>query len=690
MQIANDTTIRLMIVDESIEAAESVVSAMRNSGIAVRPLGPQNTDEMTHMLASQPIDLVLAADITSIPLLLVKQLVDASGRDLPIVILADSADDIDRLTALLHGIRAIALRRHTDHLLSVVKTEWTDLQVRRKLRRTEAQLRETERRCDALIASSRDPIAYIHEGMHIRANEAYLETFGFTDFDEVEGLSLLDLLAPQYVEGFKQLLKSLAKGEQPPPHYSLEARTFDGTTFPVTLEFATASYEGESCVQVVLRRRNEMDPELAREVEDLRQRDMVTGLLNRPTFLHALENAVAQAGRDGGQYALLLIEPDHHERLLEQIGLDATDTLIAALGQHLSSQLGSDIPIARFSEHRFAVLLAGDHANTGQTAEKLRAAFAAQVFAIGQHSTMATVSIGGVQIGERIASVGPVLAQATESLQTAMETGGNAISIFDPGAVDRAEQERVQRWVERLREALSGEGFILHYQPLLSLHGEPGELYETYLRFQDNDEVLASGAFLGIAEEHGLLPAIDQWVARRAIEVLAERQRAGHDTRLLIKISPQSFATPQLSSLIASELARQGVPGERLWLGTPESKVFTHLSDAQRFLAEVVKLGCRMGLEQFGSGLDSFQLLSHFQPAFLKLDRDFTSELSKANEHQDKIREITARAQPEGIHTIAEFVQDAATMSLLFSAGVDYVAGLFVGRAGATMNFDFS
>src|SRR5690606_6626678 len=94
---------------------------------------------------------------------------------------------------------------------------------RRAVRRLQAALRETERRCDALIESSRDPIAYIHEGMHIRANQAYLEMFGFEDFEEVEGLSLLDLVAPAHADGFRQLLKRLSKGEPPPKSMQLTA-----------------------------------------------------------------------------------------------------------------------------------------------------------------------------------------------------------------------------------------------------------------------------------------------------------------------------------------------------------------------------------------------------------------------------------------------------------------------------------
>src|SRR3546814_5230720 len=98
-------------------------------------------------------------------------------------------------------------------MLGVVRTEWGDLEARRTLRKLEAQVRETERRCDALIESSRDPIAYIHEGMHIRANAAYMEMFGFESFDDLEGMSLLDLVAPKHVDGFKALLQGLSKGD---------------------------------------------------------------------------------------------------------------------------------------------------------------------------------------------------------------------------------------------------------------------------------------------------------------------------------------------------------------------------------------------------------------------------------------------------------------------------------------------
>ena len=690
MQIGKDSTLRLMIVDDSGEDAEAIVSTLRNGGIAVRPLRPLDADELAQMVASQPMDLVLAArSARGIALADVLSTVDASGKDIPVIVLADSINEADWLADQASGARGLVLRGRAEHLLHVLRSEWSDLETRRAVRRLDVQLREFERRCDALISSSRDPIAYIHEGMHIRANQAYLEMLGFDAFDEVEGLSLLDLVAPQYVNDFKQLLKGLSKGEPPPPRFELEARSLDGDQFPATLEFTTATYEGEPCVQVVFRRREEFDPELAREVEDLRQRDVVTGLLNRPTFLQALEEAVSQVAR-GEHYSLLLLEPDHYQRLLQDIGIDSADALIAAMAKRLAEQLDAGTLAARFGERTFAVLLKGNHARTAALAETLRTAFASHVFSAGDRSTAVTASVGGVQIGEKIASIGLVLTRATDSLQTATSLGGNRIEIFDPGAVDRAEEERVQNWIARLRDALANDHFQLHYQPVVSLQGEAGEVYEVLLRLDSNGELVLPAAFMDIAEEHGLLDAIDRWVVNRAIEVLGERRRNGYLTRLLVKVSPASFGDERLLQLIASQLAAHDVPGDSLWLEASEAKVFTHLRQAQAFQAGASRLGCKVGLEHFGAGLDSFQLLAHFQPAFLKIDRVFSADLARTPEHQQKIREIAERAQSQGILTIADHVADAATMSFLFTAMVDYVEGEFLAPPAPQMNYDFS
>jgi diguanylate cyclase (GGDEF)-like protein/PAS domain S-box-containing protein len=695
MPAGSDNALRLMIVDDSVEDAEAIVSAMRNAGIAVRPLRPASAEELGAMLGAQAIDLVLAAlQSNGLQQDEVAQKVKSSGKDLPVIAIADRVDEASLGQAFASGVRGIALRNKPQQLLGTVRNEWADLEARRSLRRLEAQVRETERRCDALIESSREPIAYVHEGMHIRANSAYLEMFGYESFDDIEGMSLLDLVAPQHVDGFKQLLKALSKGETPPPRYELQARDIEGNDFPAVMEFTPAMYEGEPCLQVVFRRQ-ETDPELAREVEELRQRDQVTGLLNRPTFLRALEDAVASVAHNQGQHGLLLLEPDHYQRLLQEIGLDSADALLEAIAERLRSVLAaepaaSEAVAARFGEHSLAVLVQADHLATTALAERIREAFASHIFQIGSRSSAITASIGGVQIGEKIASVTQVLAKANHGVQSSIAVGGNRFEIFDPSAVDRAEEERIHAWVNRLRDALDHDRFVLYYQPVISLQGEPGATYETYIRLDaGSGEMVPPLSFLQIAEEHGLLWEIDRWVVGHAINVIGQRARAGEPTTLLVKITQASLADDTLARYIGEQLAAQGVDGQHLVVQISEAKVFTHLRAAQEFAGALAKHKCRVGLEQFGVGLDSFQLLSHFDPAFVKLDRSFMEDLAKNTANQQRLREIATKTRSLGIRSIAEFVQDAASMSILFSTGIDYVEGHFLAPAGPEMDYDF-
>ena len=693
MESGKDSALRLLIVDDSVEAAEAIVSGLRNSGIAVRPSRPENEGELVDLLNDKTFELVLAAhDARSVAVERVMQLVTTSGKDLPVLLVVDAVDEACLLRALELDARGVVLRGRIEHVQRKVRAEWADLEARRGLRRLEAQVRESDRRCDALIESSRDPIAYVHEGMHIRANAAYLEMFGYDSFEEIEGMSLLDMVAPQHVDGFKQLLKQMSKGEAPPPRYEVEARTLDGKSFQAVMEFTAATYEGENCVQLVLRRQEqEFDPELAREVEELRQRDQVTGLLNRATFLRALEDSVSESALKSTPHGLLLIEPDHYARLLHEIGLDAADDLAAAVAERLRSVLGPDDIAARFGEHQFTVLSRNsDHAATSRLAEAVRAAFAENVLETDGHSLNATVSIGGVQIGEKIANVAAILGKASQCVQSTISVGGNRIELFDPGAVDRAEEERIATWIARIRDALDTDRFVMHYQPVVNLHGEPGEMYEALLRLRgDHGALVQPLSFLPIAEEQGLMWEIDRWVVRRSITLIGERLRAGKRTTILAKITQHSLQDDSLVKHIEEQLAKHGADGNLLVLGVPESKVFTHLRAAQEFQAQVAKLGVRVGLEQFGAGLNSFQLLTHFDAAFLKIDRSFMEDLASNTTRQQRIREIADKAHELGKLTIAEYVQDAASMTVLFSNSIDYAQGNFLAMAGPEMDYDF-
>ena len=686
-----DAVIRLLLVEDRLEDAEQLISHLRNGGMAVRPQRPESEDELVQLLSGQNIDIVLAAfEAKYLPLATVVERATATGKDIPVISSVTTLDEKTVLAALAAGTRDVVIRHRAEHVQAVVRAEFAALGARRGLRHLEAALRETERRCDALIASSRDPIAYVHEGMHIRANDAYLEMFGFEGFDEIEGLSVLDLISGKHAEDFKQLLKKLSKGESPPRQMELQAQRSDGSTFDAVMEFTHATYEGEACLQIVFRQQT-VDPDMVKELDTLRQRDALTGLFNRQHFMTELESAVVRATEGKGQQAFLLVEPDHYQNLVGEIGLAAADDLIKGIADRLSSSLDAETVAARLSDHSFAVLcLAHDHNHSQAQAERIREAFHGHILEVGDRSVNPSVSIGGVQIGEKIASVSQVMGKSSQCLASCVGMGGNRVEIFDPAARDRAEEERIQAWVQRIREALANDQFVLHYQPIISLTGAEEENYDVYLRMRGpGGEVIPPMTYLAIAEEHGLLDDIDRWVISHAIGVIAQRMKEGKHTNLFVKITPASLVEGGLENHIAEQLKAHGVPGDRLVVQIPESKVFTHLKALQSFQKSLSQLGCRVALEQFGTGLNSFQMLTHFDPAILKIDRSFIADLGKNAEAQKQVRAIVEKAHAAGKLALAEFVSDASTMSVLFGMGVDFVEGNFLAAPGPQMNYDF-
>src|SRR3990167_469532 len=686
-----DAVIRLLLVEDQLEDAEQLISMLRNGGMAIRPQRPESLDDLDHLLATQAIDMVLArTEAKYIPFADVARRVESTGKDIPVLATADVLDETTVLAGIAAGARDVALRSRPEHVQFVVRNEFQSLLSRRGLRHLEAALRETERRCDALISSSRDPIEYVHEGMHIRANEAYLEMFGFEVFDDIEGLSILDLISPAGAEAFKALLKRIDKGESPPRQLPIQIGRADGSEFDAAMEFTSATYEGEPCLQIVFRQQT-VDANMVRELDTLRQRDPVTELFNRQHFMTVVEAAVAIAADGKGVQSLLLVEPDNYENRLGEIGLAHADELLKQIAARLETAMLGDVAPARFSDHSFAVLCRHhDHKQTQEIAERIRAAFDGHILEVGKQSLSLTVSIGGVQIGEKIASLPQVMAKASQCLQSAQGVGGNRIEIFDPAARDRAEEDRIQAWVERIKEALREDQFVLNFHPIISLTGDPNENYEVLLRMKaPTGEIVAPDQFMPIAEEHGLLVDLDPWVIGRTISLLGDGRRAGKDTTLFVKVAPSSLVEGALHNYIGSQLKAHSVPGVHLVLQLPESKIYTHLRPLQAFQKIVASFGCRLCLEQFATSLNSFQMLGHFDPAILKIDRSFIADLAKNTENQKKVREFVNEARKLDKQTIAEFVSDAASMTVLFSIGVDLVQGNFLAPPSASMNYEF-
>ncbi|URL57363.1 EAL domain-containing protein [Luteibacter flocculans] len=671
----HDNVIRILFIENSVEDAELLINVLRNGGIAVRPARATSPDEIQAALGDTVPDLVLMnPGVPGIDPAAVMRQLDASGRDLSLIAVVDTLDDETIADMFANGVRGVVLRKRADQVLTVVQREFDALSTRRLVRRLETSLRETERRCDALLDSSRDAIAYVHEGMHVRVNQAYLEAFGFAEVDDIIGLPILDLVAGTHADDFKSTLRGLSKGDKVPPPMELLARRDDGSTFKAMVEFAHATFEGEACLQIVFRQQT-VDPALVAQL----QRDPVTGLFNRAHTLECIDEAVAAAAAGRAGQAVVLLEPDNWKDLVASAGIGNADHLLAAIAAKVNESIDDDDIAGVLGDHTLGLVLSprGDLEHAALT-ERLRTTIAETIFDAGSRSLTVTVTLGGTLLAEKNANTETVLDQASTALRAAQNQGGNRVELHDPAAREKADAEREQYWLDLVRQALSEDGLRLYHQQIISLQDAAGEFYEILVRMRGPKGDVLPSYFFPVAERNGLLPAIDRWVLGHAIDALAHRENDGLTTTYFVKMTLQSLEDPELLPWLIRRLQTANLRRSKLVIEMPESKVLTSLRPTQEFVTGWRKAGGGFAIEQFGSGLNSFQMLNHVEADYLKIDRSFMTDLPQHPENQKKIAEICKESHSSGKQTVAEWVEDAVSTSLLFACGVDFIQGNFL------------
>jgi multidomain signaling protein FimX len=670
-----DLVIKILFIENSVEDAEQIISMLRNAGIAVRPTRATNAEQLDSTLKEQGPDVVLFDPaIGTLELRDVARQLESLGRDQALIGLVDKLSSEVVTSMFVNGARAVALRSQPKQMMAVIQREVDSLNTRRQLRRLEAALRESERRCDALLDSSNDAIAYVHEGMHVRANRAYLDTFGYESFDDLLGLPMLDMIGSDDADAFKALLRSHLRDEPAAPRIELRARRADGSLFSATAEFAHAMFEGEPCLQIVFRRQ-QVDPNL---IEQL-QRDAVTGLFNRARMLEFIDDAVAAAANGQKDHSLLLVEPDNWASLVAQIGLGKADELLAAFAARLSARLDEHAAAGLLAEHTIGVVLrTQSDAAIRDWVAAVQHDIAKDIFDLGSQSLTVTASIGGSLLGETNANTELLLNQASEALRNAQSQGVNRSELHDPAAREKADDERERYWLDLLKQALANDEFILYHQQTISLHEAEGEYSEILLRMKGPQGEVMPGFFMPIAEKFGLGNAIDRWVLNRTIDILKARDSINQHTTFFVKLTTQSIQDDTLLAWLGTRMRQAALRHGRIVLEMTESKVVTLLRPAQEFVNGWKKLGGSFALEQFGSGLNSFQLLSHIDADFLKIDRSFMADLAHHQENQKAVADICDKAREVKRQTIAEWVENAASTSLLFACGVDFVQGNFL------------
>lgn len=690
----NEKVIRLLTIKESSNEAELIASMMRNAGYAIRSSNVEDAEDLEEALAQQTWDLIIASQaLPAVSATQVLEIIKQAGKDVPVIITAAQYDAASAAELLRAGARDLVPETNPELLLLVIARELHDLEERRGHRSVKTMYRESERRNRSLMDSSRDAIAYIHEGMHIYTNATYLEMFGYAEANDVEGIPIMDLIAPESHQQFKGILRQLTAGDTPEGDVEMSLVRSDAKKFPGVLVFAPASIEGEPCTQVLIRGKSD-NKELEKELDTLRRQDLLTGLYNRNHFMEQLEAAIKTATNEQGSKssALIYLEPDEFNQITESVGVAAGDLMLSDMAAVIKNNIGPNDVAARFAGEVFTILVnEADVGKVKKLAENLLKAVENNIFELESQSITTTCSIGVAQITETSSDAKKVLAHADMACKKVKSDGGNQVHIHT-AADEKASNERDLGWIQRIKTALEKDRFRLVYQPIVSLHAEPGERYEVFLRMLDEqNQDISPGEFLALAERAGLMPEIDRWVTKQSVKMLTtKRNTAAHQTQLFIKLSHDSIKDQTFLVWISKLLKAARLHGASLIFEASEASVLSALKETKLFINGLKQLHCEFAIDHVGSETQSFSYLKHLDVKYLKIDGSHIATLAGNEKSREMLKTITNIARAENKQTIAEHVQDANSLAVLWQSGVNFIQGYYLQKPDNAMTYDFT
>jgi EAL domain-containing protein (putative c-di-GMP-specific phosphodiesterase class I) len=302
-----------------------------------------------------------------------------------------------------------------------------------------------------------------------------------------------------------------------------------------------------------------------------------------------------------------------------------------------------------------------------------------QTAVLADKSVHITASVG-VASFEDLSDV-EVLECADVAMYGAKQAGRNRIVIYTPFSGDRNQGSSRRSEADRIRQAVEEDQFLLYGQPILDLATNTVSQYELLLRLPgvEGFEPLAPNSFLYVAERLGLIHAIDSWVVRKAIALIAVHQQAGRRLTLNVNLSGQSIGDPKLAVLIEDALVEGGIDPACLVLELTETAAIANLQQARAFADRMQICGCRLALDNFGAGLASFYYLKNFPFDYLKIDGEFIRSLSDNAVNRLVVQAIVRIAQGMGKKTVATYVADPDAVCLLRDSGVDFAQGYLIG-----------
>ena len=673
--MSESTTVAVLVQSASRDPVEALNSVLRNSGLAAHCHWIPTLADLAEGLTRHDPELLLTVSPTAAELADLAAIRDQAGSEVALIVIRERVDGTIAGADMAHGARDTACMDSPEHLQAVIRRELRAYRVEKTLNNTLRTAQQYRRQLETALHRSDDAIAHVQEGIVVQVNAAWLRLLGYPDDRALVGQPVMDLFDAETQASLRGALAACLQGRWSDHLLRCGARLADGGTVALELLLIIGEYEGEPCAQLIVAARKRDERQLATELADALCRDSTTGLWHRQHLLRLCKERLTNPPA-GGVRCLIVLRPDRFATLTAELGATATEEFLVLYAAQVSAMLGPNDVAGHFGAASLLLLLERGNARDAEAwSEGVVERIAQHTFSVRGRPLRATCSAGVGLLTHADVGLDEGVAIALGAARRGEERGGNQVTVNERVNQDTRVLAYDQIWVKHINAALLENRFHLVQHPVASLTGSDRKFFDIAVRMLDNQgrEVLPS-EFLPAAERNDLMRNIDRWVLAAALGLIAKRS----PDQLFVRLSRDSLLDTALVEWLDGQLKATLAEPHRLCLQLSEELATRYLKPTRLLCEELGKRRIKVALDSFGVGPDSKGLIGALPVDFLKIDGSLMQGLSGKPEMQQHVRALVELATKRGIPTIAERIEDANTMAVVWQLGVQYIQGYLV------------
>jgi len=670
-------SIAIAVLTEREEDVELVNGTLRDAGYAAQCHWVENPAGFDEALEEDGIELIILNDDRYPDAIrqVIKQK-DTFFPEVPLLVLKSEVDENTILKAMNDGACDLVSVDNKARLLVVVDRELRAYRVERALNSTLTSATEYRRQLNDYMENSSSAIAYIQEGIIIEVNISWLELFQAKEKADVIGLPLMDNFRKESQAAIKGAIVATTSGKwQSGEKLVAKSNVGEGEAATLELDFRLTDFDDGPYVQIRIAPRKVVVEEPTLLVHESLKRDPTTLFFHRAQFLERITKRLKRKPKSG-LHALVYIKPDDFSQVRETIGILDTEEVLSQFAEEIRNRMHPRDVAGRFEGTVIMTLLErGNERDAEVWGQQLVDHINKHTFKIGDQKIKLTCTVGVVVVSGVFSSLDELIYASMDAHAHAKSKGGNAVHLRETHEQSTRLRKYDKIWVRHIKAALMDNRFRLAQLPIAGLRSDATKMYDMLVRMIDEQgTAVLPSEFLPAAERNNLMKTIDRWMVTASIRFCAKHKAE----KVFVKMSHQSMQDSTLIDWIKSECETQKLNPSHLCIQIPEQEAARYIKETKKMVAAIKKAGIEFALEHYGIDKNRFQILDILKPNYIKIDGELMHSLTSDMGLQESVRQVTSAADQRKIETIAERVENANEMAVLFQLGVHFMQGHYV------------